>query len=159
MTDDQNLKKQALELINGQSTMTLATALDNIAWAAPVYYVFYTSAFFFFSDPASRHIAEAEQSGQVSAAIYAHADTWQGIRGIQMSGRIRQLPPGLTAIQAIRAYTRKFSFTEDFFEPGQALNLENFIKRFKVRFYRLDPEIVYYLDNQIKFGFREEVKL
>jgi hypothetical protein len=76
-----------------------------------------------------------------------------------MSGRIEQLGPGITAVQAIRTYTRKFAFTRDFFEPGQALNLENFIKQFKVRFYRLDPEIIYYLDNQIKFGFREEVKL
>jgi uncharacterized protein YhbP (UPF0306 family) len=159
MTDNQDLKKQALELINRQSTMTLATALNNIAWAAPVYYVFYKSAFFFFSDPSSRHISEATQSHQASAAIYPYADTWQGIKGIQMTGSIRQLAPGVTAIQAIRAYTRKFSFTRDFFEPGQSLNLENFIKRFKVRFYRLDPQIVYYLDNQIKFGFREEVKL
>jgi uncharacterized protein YhbP (UPF0306 family) len=159
MTDNLDLKEKALELINQQSTMTLATALNNIAWAAPVYYVFYKSAFFFFSDPSSRHIYEATQSNQASAAIYPYADTWQGIKGIQMTGCIRQLAPGVTAIQAIRAYTRKFSFTKDFFEPGQSLNLENFIKRFKVRFYRLDPQIVYYLDNQIKFGFREVIAL
>lgn len=159
MTDNQELNKLALELINQQSTMTLATAQGDIAWAAPVYYVLYKSAFFFFSDPSSRHISEAMQSKQASAAIYPYADTWQGIKGIQMSGRIRQLAPGVTAIQAIRAYTRKFAFTREFFEPGQALNLENFIKRFKVRFYRLNPQIIYYLDNQIKFGFREEIRL
>ena len=159
MIDNQELKKLALELINRQSTMTLATARDNTAWTAPVYYVFYKSAFFFFSDPSSRHISETMQSKQAAAAIYPYADTWQGIKGIQMSGRIRQLAPGVTAIQAIRAYTRKFAFTKEFFEPGQTLNLENFIKQFKVRFYRLDPQIIYYLDNQIKFGFREEVTL
>ena len=159
MPDNQELNKLALKLINQQSTMTLATARDNNAWAAPVYYVFYNSAFFFFSDPASRHILEAMESDQVSAAIYPYADTWQGIKGIQMSGRIRQLGPGVSAVQAIRAYTKKFAFTRDFFETGQALNLESFIKRFKVRFYMLEPRIVYYLDNRIKFGFREEVKL
>jgi uncharacterized protein YhbP (UPF0306 family) len=153
------LNKLALELINQQSTMTLATARDNIAWAAPVYYVFYKSAFFFFSDPSSRHISETLASKQASAAIYPYADTWQDIKGIQMSGSIRQLKPGVTAVQAIRAYTRKYAFTKEFFEPGQAMNLENFIKRFKVRFYRLDPQTVYYLDNQIEFGFREEIKL
>jgi uncharacterized protein YhbP (UPF0306 family) len=159
MTDDQKLKRLALELINQQSTMTLATARDNISWAAPVYYVLYKSSFFFFSDPSSRHISEAIQSKQASAAIYPYADTWQDIKGIQMSGRIKQLGPGITAVQAIRAYTRKFAFTRDFFEPGQTLNLENFIKQFKVRFYRMDPQVIYYLDNQIKFGFREEIKL
>lgn len=155
--DDQDINRLALKLINEQSTMTLATARDNTAWAAPVYYVFYKSAFFFFSDPASRHIAEAAESGQAAAAIYPYADSWQGIKGIQMSGRIRQLAPGVTAIQAIRAYTRKFPFTTDFFEPGQAMNLDNFVKRFKVRFYRLEPDLLYYLDNSIKFGFREVV--
>lgn len=157
--DAQDVNRLARELIDEQSTMTLATARENTAWAAPVYYVFYKSAFFFFSDPASRHIAEALESRQASAAIYPYADSWQGIKGIQMSGTIRQLSPGFTAVQAIRAYTRKFPFTTDFFEPGQAMNLENFIKRFKVRFYRLDPDIIYYLDNSIKFGFREAVEL
>jgi uncharacterized protein len=159
MKDNPELKRQALELVNQQSTMTLATARDNTAWAAPVYYVFYQSAFFFFSDPESRHILEAMESKQASAAIYPYADTWQGIKGIQMTGAIRQMTPGVTAVQAIRAYTRKFAFTREFFDAGQALNLENFVKRFKVRFYRLDPRIVYYLDNQIKFGFRERIAL
>lgn len=159
MKDNSELKRQALELINRQSTMTLATARDNTPWAAPVYYVFYQSAFFFFSDPESRHIIEAMESKQASAAIYPYADTWQGIKGIQMTGAVRQLTPGVTAVQAIRAYTRKFAFTREFFDAGQALNLENFVKRFKVRFYRLDPRIVYYLDNQIKFGFRERIAL
>lgn len=158
-TDHQKIKSLALELINRQSTMTLATARSSIAWAAPVYYVLYKSSFFFFSDPSSRHIVETTESQQAAAAIYPYADTWQGIRGIQMSGSIRRLMPGVTAIQAVRAYTGKFPFTKDFFEADQALTLENFIKRFKVRFYRLDPQVVYYLDNSIKFGFREEIKL
>jgi len=99
------------------------------------------------------------ESKQASAAIYPYADTWQGIKGIQMSGSIRQSGSGVTAVQAIRAYTSKFPFTRDFFEAGQALNLESFIKQFKVRFYRFDPQIIYYLDNQIKFGFRERISL
>jgi len=159
MTDHQELTRLALELINRQSTLTLATARDHTAWAAPVYYVFCKSAFFFFSDPASRHILEAMESKQASAAIYPYADTWQGIKGIQMSGSIRQSGSGVTAVQAIGAYTSKFPFTRDFFEAGQALNLESFIKQFKVRFYRFDPRIIYYLDNQIKFGFRERISL
>jgi uncharacterized protein YhbP (UPF0306 family) len=159
MMDHQQLNSLALDLINQQSTMTLATARSSTAWAAPVYYVLHNAAFFFFSDPSSRHIKEALESKQASAAIYPYADTWQGIKGIQMSGRIRQLMPGVTAIKAVRAYTGKFPFTKDFFETGKAMTLENFIKRFKVRFYRLDPEIIYYLDNQIKFGFREKITL
>ena len=159
MIDKEELNKLAIDLINEQSTMALATASKNIAWAAPVYYVYYKSAFFFFSDPQSRHILEAMASEQASAAIYPLADTWPGIRGIQMSGSIQSVAPGLTAVQAVRAYIKKFPFTKEFFEPGQALDLENFGKRFRVRLYRLDPQLVYYLDNQIRFGFRVEIKL
>jgi uncharacterized protein len=159
MKDNKELRRRALTLIEQQNTMTLATARDNIAWAAPLYYVYYKSAFFFFSDPNSRHIIETKYSQQASAAIYSFDDTWQGIKGLQMTGRIRQLAPGMTAIQAVQGYARKFSFTKDFFQKGQPLDLNSFLKRFSVRFYRFDPQIIYYLDNQIEFGFRKEVKL
>lgn len=156
---EQDYKTQAIDLINQQNTMALATARQNTAWAAPVYYSFYKASFYFFSDPGSRHISEAMENKQCSAAIYPHVNTWQAIRGIQISGRIRLVPPGLTAVQAVRAYVRKFPFTNYFFKPGQALDLDSFEKQFQVRLYRLEPNLVYYLDNQVKFGFRIEVKL
>ena len=159
MTENHGFHEMALELINSQSTLALATARDNRAWAAPVYYVYYKSAFYFFSSPESRHIEEAKDCEEVSAAIYPEVTSWQDIRGIQMSGSIKKAGLGLTAMGALRAYNSKYSFTKEFFEPGQALDLENFEKRFKVRFYRFDPALVYYLDNQIEFGFRTEVEL
>jgi uncharacterized protein YhbP (UPF0306 family) len=159
MADKHHLNRMAVSLINAQSTMALATAKNSHAWAAPVYFVFHKSAFYFFSSPESRHIAEAMDSEQASAAIYPVADTWQDIKGIQMSGRIRSAGKGLGALQALHAYTVKFPFTKTFFKPGQALNLENFAKQFRVGFYRFTPDLVYYLDNQIEFGFREAVTL
>jgi len=156
---DEELRILAEELINQQSTMTLATAKDNLAWAAPVYYVLYKSAFYFFSDPESRHILESVESGQASAATYAFAFTWKEIRGIQMSGKIQHVPIGLETVQVIRAYLKKFPFTKEFFKPGQKMDMASFEKRFRVKLYRFTPTIVYYLDNQIRFGFREEVKL
>ena len=157
--DDKALKKLAVDLIEEQSTMTLATAKGNVAWSAPVYYVFFKSSFYFFSDPTSRHIHESLASGQASCSIYANASTWQEIRGIQMSGHVETVAPRLGAIEVIRAYLKKFPFTKDFFKPGQALDLEAFVKRFKVKLYRFKPTLVYYLDNSIRFGFREEVLL
>ncbi|MCP4579948.1 MAG: hypothetical protein GY846_27080 [Deltaproteobacteria bacterium] len=49
--DQNQLKALAKGLINDQSTMTLATCKENVAWAAPVYYVFLKSAFYFFPIP------------------------------------------------------------------------------------------------------------
>lgn len=158
MTDDQAFKEMALSLINQQSTMTLATTGDGAAWAAPVYYAFNNAAFYFFSNPESRHIREALANEQAAAAVYPFADSWQGIRGVQMSGCIRAVSPGITGVRAVGAYIRKFPFTKDFFEPGQKVDLASFSKRFKVKFYRFDPQLVYYLDNQIRFGFRTEIR-
>jgi uncharacterized protein YhbP (UPF0306 family) len=156
---DQELKTLAVDLIEEQSTMTLATARGDEAWSAPVYYVFFKSSFYFFSDPTSRHVQESLASGQASSSIYANASTWQEIRGIQMSGQMEPVSARLGTIDVIRAYLKKFPFTKDFFKPGQALDLETFSKRFKVKLYRFRPILVYYLDNSIRFGFREEVFL
>lgn len=159
MADETHVNEMALSLINAQSTMALATARDDCAWAAPVYFVFHKTAFYFFSSPDSRHICEALDSGQASATIYPVVDTWQDIRGIQMAGKIRPAGKGLKALQALHAYTVKFPFVKSFFKPGQALNLDAFAKRFRVRFYCYKPDLIYYLDNQIEFGFRKAVTL
>jgi len=156
---DRELTSLAMDLVGRESTMALATAVGNAAWAAPVYFVFHGSAFYFFSDPKSRHIEEARESGQASATVYPHADTWREIRGIQMSGRIENISPGLEAVRSIRAYLQKFPFTREFFNPGDSPDLESFGKRFNVRFYAFRPQVVYYLDNRIQFGFRKEVRL
>ena len=156
---EQELNKLTEDLIRAQSTMTLATARGEVAWAAPVYYVYLKSCFYFFSDPNSRHIQDSLASDQASSAIYAPATTWQEIRGIQMSGSIEIISPGLEAIEAVRAYLKKFTFTKDFFAYGQDLDLNAFASRFRVKLYRFKPSLIYYMDNSISFGFREKVNL
>jgi uncharacterized protein YhbP (UPF0306 family) len=155
----EKIRTLALELIRKESTMALATARENTAWAAPVYYVLFQSAFFFFSSPDSRHILETIANKQAAATIYPSASTWRGIRGIQMSGSIISPSPGLEAIRSIKAYLNKFPFTKEFFSPGQSIDLESFRKRFRVKLYKFDPHLIYYLDNEIEFGFRREITL
>ncbi len=157
--DEKQLRILAKELIDAQSTVTLATCGNNVAWAAPVYYVFYKSAFYFFSDPASRHIVEALERGQASGAVHAPATGWQEIRGIQMTGTVEALSVGLEAAQVIGVYLKKFQFTKEFFSSGAAMDLDAFTSRFKVKLYRFTPTLMYYLDNRFRFGFRERVKL
>ena len=157
--DQKQLKTLAKGLIDEQSTMTLATCRESVAWAAPVYYVFLKSAFYFFSDPESRHIVEALESGQASGAIHGFASGWQEIRGIQMTGRIETLSMGLESAEVIRVYLKKFQFTKNLFSSGVALNLDSFTSRFRVKLYRFKPTLIYYLDNSFRFGFRERVML
>jgi uncharacterized protein YhbP (UPF0306 family) len=137
--------------------MTLATAGALGPWAAPVYYIFLEPAFYFFSHPSSRHIEESLQSRRTSAAIHAQVFGWQDIRGIQMSGAVEAVSPGPGALRAIRSYLGKFPFTREFFNPSESIDLKAFLSRFRVNLYRFEPEVVYYLDNSIRFGFRERV--
>ena len=153
------LNDLARSLVAGQNTMTVATAKNNKAWAAPVYYVFVKPGFYFLSKPASRHITEALRSGQASSTIYVPASMWEEIRGLQMTGCIQVVDAGLEAIQAVRAYLKKYPFTKSFFKKSTTLDLESFAERFGVKLYRFIPTLVYYLDNQIRFAFRTEVTL
>lgn len=153
------LRKLTEELVSEQTTMTVSTAHDNAPWAAPVYYANRKFRFYFFSDPSSRHISEALESGKAAAAIFHQASTWKEIRGIQMSGSIGHVLPGLDAVRAVRAYLKKFPFTRDFFEPSLQIDLQNFIKKFNVRLYVFLPTLLYYQDNRIRFSFREKISL
>ena len=157
--DDQAIRKLAEDLIAGQNTVTLATALIDIPWAAPVYYVNIEFTFYFFSDPESRHIRESLATKHAAGAIFHQASSWREIRGIQMTGEITPLSPGWEALKALRAYLKKFPFTEEFFDRRQELDLEAFAKRFRVRLYRFQPTLLYYMDNRIRFSFREKVPL
>ena len=155
----QELKDLAARLVAEQTTMTLATAADDKAWAAPVYYVFVKSAFYFLSSPNSRHIIEALQSGQASAAIYANASTWTEIKGLQMSGCIQAADRKFDAIKIMREYLKKYPFTKDFFKENVSIDIKLLSERFGVKLYKFTPTLVYYLDNQIQFAFRAEVQL
>ena len=115
---------RAVDLINSQNTMTLATSAGESTWAAPVYYVYEHCAFYFFSDPESRHIREGLPARESSAAIHAPSTGWRDIRGIQMSGRIERIPLGREAASAFGAYLKKYPFCKEFFSPGSVLNLE-----------------------------------
>jgi uncharacterized protein YhbP (UPF0306 family) len=159
LPDARELKNLTEELIREQTTMTLATTREGTAWAAPVYYAHRGFHFYFFSDPSSRHIQEALENRQASAAIFCQASSWREIRGTQMSGTVSHLNPGLEALAAIRTYLRKFPFTREFFDPSQKIDLEAFASRFRVRLYIFRPSLLYYLDNRIRFGFREAIPL
>lgn len=76
-----------------------------------------------------------------------------------MTGEIAQVSAGWEALKAVRIYLQKFPFTEEFFDRHQDLDLEAFAKRFRVRLYRLQPTLLCYMDNRIRFSFREKVAL
>lgn len=76
-----------------------------------------------------------------------------------MTGSIEPVEYGLEVIQALKEYLKKYPFTKEFFGKTASLDLKGFGERFGVKLYRFVPALVYYLDNRIRFAFREVVKL
>jgi uncharacterized protein YhbP (UPF0306 family) len=158
--DENDLAPRAEALINGATTMTIATAFSGSAWAAPVYYAYHRRRFYFFSSPSSRHITDALAGGGLAAcSIHAQASSWREIKGLQMEGEISQVSSLLEGAEAVAVYLRKFPFTTDFFKGGALPDMKAFSERFGVRLYAFRPRISLYCDNSIRFGFRKEVIL
>lgn len=147
---------RAMELIDSQRTLVLSTSYQNRPWAAPVYYVYKTPAFFFFSSPHSKHVEQALKNSVTSAALFSDADQWEHIEGIQMVGRINSVRKKLELLKVTTSYVYKFPMARNLLtgkeETGPDLSA-------KVRLYAFFPDRIFYMNNQIGFGERRELKL
>jgi len=143
--------------LSSHSTMTLATATAGRPWAAPVFYVCDDDLrLYFVSDPGTRHATQATENPNVAAAIYEHDQPWQSIRGVQIEGCLRVVPPAdRPRVEAL--YWRRFPAI------GRLLAVpanddERLLRRriAEARFYVLSPGIVRFVDNTLGFGHRED---
>lgn len=156
-TTETAIISRANRLISSGHTMTLATALDNAPWAAPVYFVNIRDCFYFFSNPDARHVQDALASGQAACAIYAEGGSWQTLQGIQMSGKIDAISDAGQGSKAVITYVKKFPLVKTFFSSIQNLNLNSFISRFHASLYCFQPDYIVFMDNTVEFGFRQEI--
>ncbi|MBC2712466.1 MAG: pyridoxamine 5'-phosphate oxidase family protein [Desulfosarcina sp.] len=150
-------REAALALIQGGSTLTLATAGQAGPWSAPVYYICLDRSFYFFSSPESRHIQQALDSGVAAASLFHQADSWQAIRGIQMTGTVQLIRSVALSLKAITTYLKRFPFTREFFPNDTTPDLDSFFSRFKARLYAFTPTDIYYTDNRFGFSARQRI--
>ena len=149
--------QNVLDLASMMRVITLATYLKQEIWTAPVYYVFSNKKFYFFSNPDSRHIKEGllkVSENQVSASVFSDDTDFKNIKGLQMQGKIVKVENKKDAVLRAMEYIKKFKIN---------YNKEDIIgffqKEYRARLYEFIPEIVYYLDNNKKFGSRERIEL
>jgi uncharacterized protein YhbP (UPF0306 family) len=154
---DTAIISRANRLISSGHTMTLATALDNTPWAAPVYYANIRDCFYFFSSPDARHIQNALASGHAACAIYAEGGSWQTLQGLQMSGKIIKISHAGHASAAVIAYVKKFPLVKTFFSSVKNLSVSHFKSRFHATLYSFQPDTIVFMDNAVDFGFRQEI--
>jgi len=154
---DTAIISRANRLISSGHAMTLATAIGNASWAAPVYYANIRDCFYFFSSPDARHIQDALAAGHAACAIHAEGGSWQTLQGLQMSGKITRISEAGHASAAVIAYVKKFPLVKTFFSSVKNLSVSNFSSRFHATLYSFQPDYIVFMDNAVGLGFRREI--
>jgi len=149
------LKQQILDYIQTHNTMTLATSASDIPWAATVFYASDDVRLYFFSAPDSRHCENLSANSRVAVTIQEDYKDWREIKGIQLEGRVVLVDGILAKGKAMAIYAQKYpDVIKLFTDPGSGIFHKAFLK---VKFYCVEPERIFYIDNAQGFGKRQEL--
>ena len=148
------LQQRVRDYLGAHHVATLATTGSDGPWAAAVFYVSDGYTLYFLSSPGTRHCGNLKQDPRVAVTIQEDYSGWKEIKGIQLEGRVRELA-GAEETEARRLYAEKYPLI------GQLAMMPDAIVKAlaRVRWYRLDPARMYFIDNSAAFGQRDEVKL
>jgi 4-hydroxy-3-polyprenylbenzoate decarboxylase len=127
--------------------MTLATTgSGGMPFAAAVYFAAGVDhTLYFFSDPGSQHSQNLAAEARAAVTIHPLVDSWQEIRGLQLRGRVREVPLGEEWDAAWALYQRKFPFAADLKEVMA-----------KNALYAFQPDWMRLTDNRRGFGYHTE---
>jgi len=148
----QRLAHEVADYLRRHHVLTLATCGPDGPWAAAVFYVHDGNALTFLSAPTTRHCRNLAHDARCAATIHDDTGEWSQIKGVQLEGRVRELD-GDEARLARQRYGEKFPLIAG---PAPAPIVQALAK---VRWYRLDAQRVYFIDNSRGFGHREAVEL
>lgn len=148
------LRARVRQYLHAHHVATLATQGPTGPWAAAVFYAGDDTGLYFLSSPRSRHAGNLAQHPRVAATVQDDCADWASIKGVQLEGLCGELH-GADLEHAQRLYARKFPFTDHL--AGAPLAIAQAMAR--VRWYRLLPERLYFVDNAMGFGHREELSL
>lgn len=148
------LRERVQSYLRDHHVMTLASHGDEGVWAAAVFYANDEFAICFLSSPTSRHCRNLAGNPRVSAAVHEDYADWREIKGVQMEGIVSVLA-GEEEAKARRLYGAKFPIVGQLERaPASIVNaLAN------VRWYKLVPDRLYFIDNSAGFGHRDEIDL
>jgi hypothetical protein len=151
------LKQQILDYLRSHNTMTLATCAADMPWAATVFYANEDLQLYFFSSPEARHSLNLEVNSRVAVTIQEDYKDWRVIKGIQLEGKVMLVDGIIEKAKAMAVYARKYADVIKLFtDPSSGIFHKAFLK---VKFYRVVPEKVFFIDNEQGFGKRQELIL
>ncbi len=131
---------------------TLATMAADGPWAAAVFYVNDGTTLYFLSSPNSRHCRNLHQDARAAATIQADTANWAEIKGVQLEGTVSLLE-GAEEDRARRLYGEKFPLVGNLAQAPAAI----VAALARVRWYRLAPARLFFIDNAAGFGRRDAI--
>lgn len=149
-----DLIQKVEEYLRTQHIATLATAAADGPWAAAVFYVSDGRTLYFLSSPNSRHCRNLERDARAAATIQGDYWDWEQIKGVQLEGRVSLLT-GQEEERSRLLYAKKFPFMQKFGQAPAAIAAA----LTRVRWYSLVPARLFFIDNSVSFGHRDEVML
>ena len=151
------LKRQILDYLNSHNTMTLATCTGDLPWAATVFFASDGLRLYFFSAPDSRHCQILAANSRVAVTIQEDYKDWRKIKGIQLEGRVALVDGVMEKAKAMAVYAIKYpDVIKLFTDPSSGVFYKAFLK---VKFYCVEPERLFFIDNEQGFGQRQELAI
>lgn len=153
------LEERVLKYLEGHNTISLATVSEDRPHAASVFYVNIGFELFYVSDPKSRHSRSLAANPLMSGTINEDYFNWLEIKGIQIEGSVSCVGSIVGNPRIVKTYVAKFPNVKDFFIAPLKLGPEIVKKVSAVRFFKITPSRIFFLDNSMGFGHREELVL
>lgn len=148
------LDSRVQHYLRDHNVATLATSDNGTPWAAALFYASDGHTLYFLSAPASRHCLNIAQNPHVAVTIQEDYADWLEIKGIQLEGVASEIS-GAEEEKARSLYGKKFPVVGMLSQAPAAI-----LKALaKVRWYRIVPQRVYFIDNSIGLGHRDEIDL
>jgi uncharacterized protein YhbP (UPF0306 family) len=155
---DTTLRDLASAFLAERYTLSLATNGPDGPWVAAVYFAGGLAELYFLSSPTSRHGRNLALDPRVAASINADEHDWRQIRGIQLEGECRPPATASALLRAWRAYLAKYPLVRGMLR-GQGVPAGAAARMAGTRIYCLQPRRLFYLDNRLGFGNRQEIQL
>lgn len=153
------LEDRIKSYLEGHNAMSLSTLHQGQAHAASVFYVNTGFDLYFISSPSSRHGEDLASNARAAATINEDYRNWADIKGLQLSGKVSQLGRLADHSEIAAAFTQKFPDVGRFFRKPDEMSDAMTSKVAKVLCYRFRPSHIFYIDNSLGFGHREELVL
>jgi len=149
-------EKLILDYLQSHNTLALSTIGEGLPYGATVFYLNLGFSIYFLTDPASRHGRNMAGNPAVAATIDEDYGNWLDIKGIQLEGTVRAIGAIGENGQLALAYGKKFPGVKDFLLSPWKLDWSILQKITQVLFYELTPRRIYFINNAVSFGHRDE---